>query len=284
MNRLFTFGCSFTKYNWAMWPELVNFEYNPSEFYNFGRCGAGNQYIAHKVALANQIYNFTSDDMVMICWTHIFRKDWFEPYGLGQPHDGWQCNGNVFHPGGLNFFIDKRLHILEDFLAKDLLTITNTIKLLDTCKIPNHQMQIVSVFETTEDSNTVFDNDVLDHTEIKPLLEYCQPKIGLPYDNFIDTHELWFKYFPDDAEKYVADYHPMPEHHMEYLSRVCGMSFSDATVTAAKKCQDYTFEYIKKHRNEESYKDFNTVFQDYDDQDRPSHEQGWCLSLENFRD
>ena len=278
MNRLFTFGCSFTKYNWAMWPEIVKFEYKPKEFYNYGRMAAGNQYIAHQVALANQVHRFTPQDTVMICWTHIFRKDWFAPHNVGED-DGWQCYGNIFHPNGLNSEIPESLFILEDYLARDLLTISNTIALLETLNIPNYQMQITSVFETMGDTVEKFENNIQEHPEIKPLLEYCQPKISVPYDSFIDTHEIWFSYFPQDREPYVADYHPMPEHHIDYLTKACGMEFSNATKIAAKKCQDYTFEFMRKRRaTDPSNHDFNILF----NQDDGNRIQDLNQTLENF--
>ena len=43
--RIFTFGCSFTNYLWSTWANILGYEFREAEFYNFGKSGAGNQYI-----------------------------------------------------------------------------------------------------------------------------------------------------------------------------------------------------------------------------------------------
>lgn len=86
--RIFTFGCSFTNYQWAMWPEIVALQLDVN-LYNFGRSGAGNMYIAHVVAQADAYYNFNEDDLVMICWSNWLRYDRVED-------DTWQTYGNLW--------------------------------------------------------------------------------------------------------------------------------------------------------------------------------------------
>lgn len=256
MNRLFTFGCSFTNYNWAMWPEIVRFQHQPKVFKNYGMCGAGNQYIAHQVSLANAEHQFTPDDMVMICWTHVFRKDWFLPTGpihtmfRGDPESNeWQCEGNVFHPSLLNALMPSELQILSDYLARDLNYIYLTINMLNAMGIPNHQMQIVNVTQRIDDDPLhSFDQDEVNHPQLKPLVEFCEQNITESYDNLINVWPIWFNEFPQDAETKRCDYHPMPMDHIKYLTQTCGMEFSDHTMEVTQRCQDATFEYIRTQR------------------------------------
>ena len=47
MGRLFTFGCSFTKYTWPTWADLLGLEFD--EFENWGVSGGGNVCTANRV-------------------------------------------------------------------------------------------------------------------------------------------------------------------------------------------------------------------------------------------
>ena len=63
--RLFTFGCSFTEWIWATWANILAYELDVP-FYNFGKPGAGNYYIANQISQADAIFNFTKDDLVIV--------------------------------------------------------------------------------------------------------------------------------------------------------------------------------------------------------------------------
>ena len=68
--RLFTFGCSFTSHDWATWANILGYELqllHGCEFYNFGRSGAGNAYIANVISQVDQVYKFNSNDLVIVC-------------------------------------------------------------------------------------------------------------------------------------------------------------------------------------------------------------------------
>ena len=45
--RLFTFGCSFTQYNWPTWADILGRSLHQEgwEFHNIGRAGTGNMQI-----------------------------------------------------------------------------------------------------------------------------------------------------------------------------------------------------------------------------------------------
>ena len=71
--RFFAFGCSFTNYIWPTWADIIG---QDIEYYeNWGVMGAGNQFIFNSVIEANQRYNFTDTDLIMIMWSIIDRED-----------------------------------------------------------------------------------------------------------------------------------------------------------------------------------------------------------------
>ena len=86
--RIFTFGCSFTKFwQWGTWANILAYDLD-IPFYNFGRGGAGNFFIANRITQADNIYHFTKDDLVLVCWSTYAREDrWTE--------EGWVGYGNV---------------------------------------------------------------------------------------------------------------------------------------------------------------------------------------------
>lgn len=94
--RVFAFGCSFTNYVYPTWADIIINEMPEVESYNFGKAGAGNHFIACKIAEANTRFKFTDTDLVMVMYTTAFREDRFI--------DGeWVTNGNIYNQG----FYDK---------------------------------------------------------------------------------------------------------------------------------------------------------------------------------
>ena len=75
MNKLFTYGCSFTKFEWSTWADIVGSTF--PEHINYGRTGAGNQYIFNHVMQSIAKKEITKNDTVIVCWSGIDREDRF---------------------------------------------------------------------------------------------------------------------------------------------------------------------------------------------------------------
>ena len=71
--RFFAFGCSFTYYRWPTWADIIGAEIPYYE--NWGKGAAGNHFIFNSLIEANNKFNFTKDDLVIICWTSVLRED-----------------------------------------------------------------------------------------------------------------------------------------------------------------------------------------------------------------
>ena len=98
MSRLFTFGCSFTKYTWPMWSDILGLEFD--HFENWGVSGGGNVCIANRVLECHIKNNITPEDTVVVQWSTHLRNDFhtfkYPPYG----HDkeaGWKTKGSIFN-------------------------------------------------------------------------------------------------------------------------------------------------------------------------------------------
>lgn len=74
--RLFTFGCSLTRYQYPTWADILGKEW---EYYeNWGKPGSGNLYILNSLIECLHRNNLSSDDYVMIMWTGLSRIDYYQ--------------------------------------------------------------------------------------------------------------------------------------------------------------------------------------------------------------
>lgn len=98
MSRLFTFGCSFTKYCWPTWADFLGLEYDFSE--NWGCPGIGNVGIAQRIAECHSKYKFNSSDTIVIQWSSHLRNDYhrFRSPPMGKDAlTGWKTKGSIFN-------------------------------------------------------------------------------------------------------------------------------------------------------------------------------------------
>jgi hypothetical protein len=88
--RAFLFGCSFTRYIWPTWADMLTY-YNPDiDVFNFARSGMGNVGISYRIMEADVQFNFNVEDLIIVMWTHWNRKDLFSK---GE----WITEGNIFN-------------------------------------------------------------------------------------------------------------------------------------------------------------------------------------------
>lgn len=229
--RVFTFGCSFTDYCWATWANIIGFELNQKyncEFYNFGKPGAGNTYISNLISQVDQVYKFTKDDLVLVCWTSITREDRWK--------DGrWYCGGNIYSSGD-SLLSGEMTNLLADntyFLMRDLAN----IKLVDSLLSSKTQYHFLSV-------KNVYDRELLSLTENTNLL------LRINYNNILNGIKksfysiLWKNNpsFKDEINrrrlhKFFIEGHASPEEHFFYLKKVFQYEFSKKTIDVVKKTQ-----------------------------------------------
>ena len=111
MNRLFTFGCSFTNYRWPTWADIVGrgFEY----YKNWGKEGAGNSFIFYSLIECIKREQISSQDTVMIMWTNIGREDRYIR------NRGWITPGSIYKQkiydkNFVNQFADPTGYLIKD--------------------------------------------------------------------------------------------------------------------------------------------------------------------------
>lgn len=225
VKRLFTFGCSFTKYKWLTWADLLAPHYN--EFQNWGEAGAGNHYMFNSIMECDQRHKFTPDDTVIVCWTNVMRED---RYIDGR---GWITLGNImttpiYTKEFVTDVVTERGNILRDiaFIKSVLYFLEHkhvTWKFLSMCpfltidpwdsRSMNHSNDIYNMYE-----------DVLDCI----LPSYIEV-LGENYWQLNQENRVRYP-------KGEVDYHPLPSEHIAYLDRVLpGWVTNEAIRTAALK-------------------------------------------------
>ena len=76
IKRVFAFGCSMTKYHYPTWADIIGRNY--PHFENWGRIGAGNQYIFNSIMECDLRNNLGPEDLVMVSWTSLSRLDCYQ--------------------------------------------------------------------------------------------------------------------------------------------------------------------------------------------------------------
>jgi hypothetical protein len=228
--RLFTFGCSFTGYAWSMWPEIIAYDLD-IPLYNFGKTGAGNQYIANTVSQANARYCFNKDDLVIVCWTNVCREDRWK--------DGeWILPGNIFTQDVYNQkWVQKwadplgyiirdlgSIHLVNQVLSKSdcqhhFLSMLDVISDIDQWNLTNINFKNLTKMNPNTGQETKIIDDLLNiyHKDIK--------KINKSFYDVLWNGNIQLKISQEQKRfsNLFDDGHPWPDESLCYLESV----FSD---------------------------------------------------------
>jgi hypothetical protein len=72
--RLFTFGCSYTRWHWPTWADIIARDIG-CHYENWAEPGLGNVGIQHKMLECDLKNKFTADDLVLVAWSGWTRED-----------------------------------------------------------------------------------------------------------------------------------------------------------------------------------------------------------------
>lgn len=199
--RFFAIGCSFTNYWWSTWADIIGYHFD--EYYNVGKPGAGNQYIATMVSEIDQKYNLNSNDLVICMWSSITREDRYKD-------NRWEVGGNVHTSYIFNNKSDKQFikkwYDERFYLIRDLSQINLTKNLLENKNVDWDFLSVINLTKN-EDGIEIEDSlsDITYHYE--SLIDIIKPSV---YSSIFNSS--W-----DYQGKYQDDTHPTPIHHLEYL-------------------------------------------------------------------
>jgi hypothetical protein len=217
--RLFTFGCSFTGYKYPTWANIMNKHVPQAEFYNLGRSGGGNVFIANRITEANRKFNFCDTDLVMVMWSTFCREDRY------LPNRGWMTPGNIYTQDELDFATTEYLVKWADpltFLVRDLSIIELTSTYLKSLPCDDICMLSVPFDHQMDHANAVAQNmlDAYSGLEDSYPLSMFELEMNGHWDHSSHYVESW-----SNGEKH-GDYHPSPARYAEYLRKI-GINLSD---------------------------------------------------------
>jgi hypothetical protein len=91
MSRLITLGCSYTRYHWPTWADVVGRSFD--QFENWGHAGIGNRAIFERLVEVLLFSNPSASDVVIVQWTHPHRFDQHNKDDAW--HQGWIPKGHI---------------------------------------------------------------------------------------------------------------------------------------------------------------------------------------------
>jgi len=215
MERLFTFGCSFTNYNYPTWADILGLEYDVYD--NWGRIGAGNHFIMYSLSECIARNKISKDDTVFIMWTTIAREDRFIK---GE----WVTEGSVYNSSYTKEMITNYTDP-EGYLLTNMSIIYATEQILKGIGCKYTFMNIVPFFEV-DDSHKMLKFDV----------SAMENRVASVFGSTIETIEnSVFENIYNNEWPSRDDTHPTPMEHYQYLKSI-GIGLSQQQL-------DYAFEW-----------------------------------------
>lgn len=125
MRRLFTFGCSFTNWNWPTWADFLAEDYDHYE--NWGFAGLGNRAIAERVAECCVESNLGKEDTVIVQWSSHLRNDYAKTTSVDFTGGMWQTKGSVVSPANQHLYNEDWFKKFWDEKAYYIHTLNNIV-------------------------------------------------------------------------------------------------------------------------------------------------------------
>ena len=223
--RLFTFGCSFTSYNWPTWADVLASEMPNVEFYNFGHCGGGNSMISSRIVEVNTRYKFTDTDLVIPMWTTFCRED---RYVNGH----WMSTGNMYSQDEYGKEFVRKYCDPIGYLLRDLSIITITSAYLKSLSSDSFMLNSVPYTYQMDIKDAV-------HPTLYNVLTVYKDTISLTPPSLIEL-ELGgeFKhghiYARSDTGELYNDYHPHTLNYYGYLKKI-GLPLTSKSLVYAEE-------------------------------------------------
>lgn len=274
MQRLFTFGCSFTQYLWPTWADLLGTEI-PLHF-NWGNAGLGNRAIAERVAEAHARTQFTPDDIVIVQWSSHLRHDWMRTNIPKTDNSLWRTKGSIFTKHNATVFDNRWINTFWDEKAYYIHTMNNILLTQGLLKSTGVKWMMTSMNDLSKVGNEISADTMHGeyHLEGRKLYDALNEDSEISFykeavwtnhaDHWVDpiieaqmqAQELswWFKGNPDDGKVHDRplrgdgcwqEAHPSVEQHALWLLELKQRMGEEPTLTASQRDLINEFNEIK---------------------------------------
>lgn len=228
INRFFAFGCSFTAYGYPGWSEIVAYDLDV-EFYNYGRNGAGNQYIFNMIMQADSFFNFTKDDLIIVEWTSVAREDRYK-------NKNWLTPGNIYTQSTYDKQYVKEWADFDGYAIRDFASIKATVEFLKSKQVQYHCLAMAPLLEIKNQWAPYKDDQI--SQDIYEVYQYYIDNIA---PSFYDV--LWdgtvLPKIKQEHNRYskTINGHPSPSEHFTFLLKTFDHSFLTTTSEAVLHCE-----------------------------------------------
>lgn len=209
--RIFTFGCSFTNYEWPTWADILLFG---NDGYNMGISGSGNESILYRIMEADRKFNFTEEDRVIVMFTTPIRWDIINgtiPRFLGY--------GQVTNVDEVLKYNDE-LYTVESLCFKSYYSMLAIKNYLENRKINHTFTSITNIYEDIDNYFKVVEIS----KELGGLINYVKNKVTFDLPSMYDflnkngyiKNRMWGV---SKSWKNFNDYHPRPYQYFKYVKK-----------------------------------------------------------------
>lgn len=208
--RLFTFGCSFTRYMWPTYACLLNKHFLPKQFANAGRPGGGSLICVSRLTQANRYFKFDENDLIVIMYPSYTREDRFK-------ETTWECAGNIFTARKFDKDFLKKYGNMSHYVLRDFALIDTIQGYLKNLKCDN--IQLMSVPHTGLEEYTYYPQDELEVlTRMQDRYNDLFTNFAKDYTTFLmDTNNTGIHNGWGHEYDGLIDPHPKPTIALEYL-------------------------------------------------------------------
>jgi len=200
-----------TDYWWPTWADILGMQFE--EYYNFGRSGAGNTFIALQIAEAHKRHKFQEDDLVIVMWTSITREDRYV-------NRYWQTPGNIYTQDYYDSEYIRKYSDVRGYLIRDL----GLISLVsETLKSAHCDFHMLNMSPFVKEPSHYGDYNANDPTAgLEDVVELYKDTIGDILPDLLTTscNGKWPQVPISHSKHQKTDYHPTTATHLHYLKSV----------------------------------------------------------------
>lgn len=233
INRLFTFGCSNTHYNWPTWADFIGYsaQCSGAEFHNLGQAGTGNsQHLNSAIRAVTELdMGNQPGDVICVMYSSWCREDrYFTGYQTsvtGSGRTGIYCQGNTHAGDWLPAEFVPRYWSLEQDVIRNITAITAFDRLFS----PVISVQTGMPFEGPVDPDTPDEllKTLMLHGDRLPGIHYLKP----PQPGGSDLSQIIARH----------DGHPAPAEHLTWAMELASRHFPELDMSPARHLlSDYT--------------------------------------------
>jgi len=205
--RVFIYGCSFARWKWPTWSDIVQHSLHNYQPIINAQPGIGNTAIFCNMLKDDLYCNFNDDDIILVGWSGWAREDRMRDNGI------WDMRGNLL--SGDTYTKDYA----KEYWSMTNDTMRNTTAIISANKMFNisHQHHIFD-YEDVVENNCGWQQKLYGIMGIKTLeSEYDFSK---HWENMPEK-ELFPSYAPGEAfDGLSSDYHPDIMSHLEHATSV----------------------------------------------------------------